>query len=58
MNANANAVTKQSEVDALHDIMFQLLCLVPICVSVIQIIFWRFYKLRNSHATESKYLEA
>ena len=58
MNANANATTNQSEVDGLHNIMFQLLCLVPICVSVIQIFFWSFYKLRNSHATESKYLEA
>ncbi|CAK8698084.1 transmembrane protein 180-like [Clavelina lepadiformis] len=46
------------ELAKLHDVMFKLLCLLPIVLSVLQIVVWRFYNLRNTHKTEAKYTEA
>ncbi|KAJ6659693.1 hypothetical protein lerEdw1_018406 [Lerista edwardsae] len=35
----------------LHDVMFYMICLVPLCIAVIQILTWRPFSIRNSHLT-------
>ncbi|XP_018424879.1 PREDICTED: transmembrane protein 180-like [Nanorana parkeri] len=37
----------------LHDVMFYMTCLVPLCIAVIQIIIWTPYSIRSSHVTDS-----
>ncbi|XP_066531431.1 transmembrane protein 180-like isoform X2 [Hoplias malabaricus] len=50
-------VTDPSAVDALHSTMFHLVCLVPICVTALQVFAWKPFSIRNSHTTDSKYTE-
>ncbi|CAM5086842.1 unnamed protein product [Natator depressus] len=35
----------------LHDAMFYLICLVPLCIAVIQILTWTPFSIQNSHMT-------
>ncbi|XP_051488545.1 transmembrane protein 180-like isoform X2 [Apus apus] len=35
----------------LHDAMFYLICLVPLCVAVVQILTWTPFSIQNSHVT-------
>ncbi|XP_061223487.1 transmembrane protein 180-like isoform X4 [Neopsephotus bourkii] len=35
----------------LHDAMFYLICLVPLCIAVIQILAWAPFSIQNSHVT-------
>uniref|UniRef100_A0A8B9F375 Transmembrane protein 180 n=1 Tax=Amazona collaria TaxID=241587 RepID=A0A8B9F375_9PSIT len=35
----------------LHDAMFYLICLVPLCIAVIQILAWAHFSIQNSHLT-------
>ncbi|CAM2099729.1 unnamed protein product [Caretta caretta] len=35
----------------LHDAMFYLICLVPLCIAVIQILMWTPFSIQNSHMT-------
>ncbi|XP_074014735.1 transmembrane protein 180-like isoform X2 [Numenius arquata] len=35
----------------LHDAMFYLICLVPLCIAVIQILAWTPFSIQNSHVT-------
>ncbi|XP_025939073.1 transmembrane protein 180-like isoform X2 [Apteryx rowi] len=35
----------------LHDAMFYLICLVPLCIAVIQILTWTHFSIQNSHLT-------
>lgn len=37
----------------LHDAMFYLTCIVPLCIAVIQIIIWTPYSIRTSHVTNA-----
>ncbi|XP_068102904.1 transmembrane protein 180-like [Hyperolius riggenbachi] len=37
----------------LHDAMFYLTCLVPLCISLIQIFIWMPYSIRSSHVTDT-----
>lgn len=48
---------RREDVKNLHSVMFLLMCAYPILLSVIQIISWSMYKLRTSHAAESKYVD-
>lgn len=33
----------------LHDAMFYLVCLVPLCIAVLQILTWTPFSIQNSH---------
>ncbi|KAM8798640.1 transmembrane protein 180-like [Eudromia elegans] len=35
----------------LHDAMFYLICLVPLCIAVLQILTWTRFSIQNSHLT-------
>lgn len=35
----------------LHDAMFYLICLVPLCIAVVQILTWTRFSIQNSHLT-------
>ncbi|XP_073447135.1 transmembrane protein 180-like [Aquarana catesbeiana] len=37
----------------LHDAMFYLTCMVPLCIATIQIFIWTPYSIRSSHVTNS-----
>ncbi|XP_076866250.1 transmembrane protein 180-like [Brachyhypopomus gauderio] len=46
-----------SALEALHNVMFYLVCVVPVCVTTLQLIAWRPFSIRNSHTTDMKYTE-
>ncbi|KAL2100911.1 hypothetical protein ACEWY4_002672 [Coilia grayii] len=46
-----------SALQSLYGAMFYLVCLVPLCVSVLQVLAWRPYSIRNSHTIDSKYID-
>ncbi|MCI4391787.1 hypothetical protein PGIGA_G00138460 [Pangasianodon gigas] len=50
-------VTDQSALAALHSTMFYLVCLVPLCITALQFLFWKPFSIRDSHTTDSKYVE-
>ncbi|KAF7690908.1 transmembrane protein 180-like [Silurus meridionalis] len=50
-------VTDQSALKALHSTMFYLVCLVPLCITSLQFLSWKPFSIRNSHTTETKYVE-
>ncbi|XP_035404740.1 transmembrane protein 180-like isoform X2 [Cygnus atratus] len=35
----------------LHDVMFYLICMVPLCIAVVQILTWTRFSIQNSHLT-------
>ncbi|XP_027539588.1 transmembrane protein 180-like [Neopelma chrysocephalum] len=35
----------------LHDAMFNLICLVPLCIAVMQVLTWTPFSIQNSHVT-------
>ncbi|XP_053327194.1 transmembrane protein 180-like [Spea bombifrons] len=37
----------------LHDAMFYLACLVPLCIAIVQIVIWTPYSIRSSHVVSS-----
>ncbi|KAG9477015.1 hypothetical protein GDO78_002417 [Eleutherodactylus coqui] len=37
----------------LHDAMFYLTCIVPLCITIVQIIIWTPYSIRNSHVANA-----
>jgi len=49
--------TNPEQLNELKDVMFSLLCLIPLFLSLFQIIIWKFYKLRNSKAIIAKHVE-
>ena len=49
---------KITEAERLHDVMFDLLCFIPLVVSVLQILVWRFYKLKNNNDIIAKHVES
>lgn len=46
-----------SDLESLHQIMFYLVCLVPMVVAVLQILSWRFFSILNSHTVNTKYID-
>lgn len=46
-----------SDLENLHKIMFFLVCLVPLSVAVLQIMFWRLFSIRSSHTIDTKYVD-
>lgn len=49
---------KQPDVENLHDVMFTLLCSIPLILSVCQIFIWSFYKLRSNKSIIAKHVES
>ncbi|AWP18901.1 putative transmembrane protein 180-like [Scophthalmus maximus] len=47
-----------SALDSLHSVMFYLVCLVPMCVAVAQVLAWRPFSIRNSHTVDTKYIDS
>lgn len=47
-----------SALENLHKIMFYLVCLVPLTVAVLQMLFWKPFSIRNSHTVDSKYIDS
>ncbi|XP_060798453.1 transmembrane protein 180-like [Neoarius graeffei] len=50
-------VIDQSVLETLHSTMFYLVCLVPLCIATLQFVFWKPFSIRDSHTTDSKYVE-
>lgn len=46
-----------SALQSLHNVMFYLVCVVPIFVSAAQALAWRLFSIRNSHTVETKYTD-
>ncbi|XP_040919173.1 transmembrane protein 180 [Toxotes jaculatrix] len=46
-----------SALESLHRVMFYLVCLVPMCVAVVQVLAWRLFSIRNSHTVDTKYTD-
>nr|XP_046271136.1 transmembrane protein 180-like [Scatophagus argus] len=46
-----------SALESLHNIMFYLVCLVPMCVAVVQALAWRLFSIRSSHTVDTKYID-
>lgn len=46
------------EADDLHDVMFTLLCFIPLLLSLGQILVWNLYKLRSSNSIVAKHVES
>ncbi|KAK1164856.1 transmembrane protein 180-like [Acipenser oxyrinchus oxyrinchus] len=51
------AVSDKGSLQELHDVMFYLVCLVPVCVAALQILAWTPYSIRESHTVNAKYIE-
>lgn len=57
---NLKDITKDTDPSALqplHGAMFYLVCVVPLCVSALQVLAWRPFSIRNSHTMDSKYID-
>ncbi|XP_062387914.1 transmembrane protein 180-like [Sardina pilchardus] len=50
--------TDPSVLQPLHGAMFYLVCLVPLCVSALQVLAWQPFSIRNSHTVDSKYIDS
>ncbi|XP_016115301.1 transmembrane protein 180-like [Sinocyclocheilus grahami] len=46
-----------SALQSLHSVMFYLVCVVPLCVTALQVLAWRPFSIRESHTMDSKYIE-
>ncbi|KAG9328999.1 hypothetical protein JZ751_008488 [Albula glossodonta] len=53
----ASASADPSSLRALHSAMFSLVCLVPLCVAVVQILAWRPFSIQDSHTVDAKYVD-
>ncbi|KAM4717364.1 transmembrane protein 180-like [Anableps anableps] len=49
--------SNQSALESLHSVMFYLVCLVPMCVAILQALAWRPFSIRNSHTVDPKYID-
>lgn len=53
-NLNTNGIQPDPSLFlGLHGAMFSLICLVPLCIAVLQIITWTPYSIRNSHTVST-----
>ncbi|CAB1440118.1 unnamed protein product [Pleuronectes platessa] len=50
-NSNPSALA------SLHNVMFYLVCLVPMCVACAQVLAWKPFSIRNSHTVDAKYID-
>ncbi|XP_028843750.1 transmembrane protein 180-like [Denticeps clupeoides] len=46
-----------SELRSLHGAMFHLVCLLPCCISALQVLAWRPFSIRDSHTHDGKYAD-
>ncbi|XP_058509208.1 transmembrane protein 180-like [Solea solea] len=46
-----------SDLESLHDVMFYLVCVVPICVAAAQVLAWKPFSIRQSHSVETKCID-
>lgn len=53
----AGVHSNPSDLETLHSAMFCLVCLVPMCVSAVQVFAWRPFSIRNSHTVDTKYID-
>ncbi|TRZ00700.1 hypothetical protein DNTS_013048 [Danionella cerebrum] len=44
-------------VESLRGCMFLLVCLLPLCVSLLQMCVWRLFSIRDSHTLDTKYTD-
>ncbi|XP_068435513.1 transmembrane protein 180-like [Clinocottus analis] len=49
--------SNNSALESLHNVMFHLVCLVPMCVAALQALAWRPFSIRNSHTVDAKYID-
>lgn len=42
---------------ALRSCMFLLVCVVPLCVALLQVLVWRLFSIRDSHTLDAKYTD-
>ncbi|XP_067279906.1 transmembrane protein 180-like [Pseudorasbora parva] len=42
---------------SLHSMMFYLVCVVPLCVTALQVLAWRPFSIRDSHTLDAKYID-
>ncbi|XP_014859872.1 transmembrane protein 180-like [Poecilia latipinna] len=49
--------SNQRALESLHSVMFYLVCLIPMCVAILQVLAWRPFSIRNSHTVDSKYID-
>ncbi|XP_041942059.1 transmembrane protein 180 [Alosa sapidissima] len=54
---DTSQATDPSVLQPLYGAMFYLVCLVPLCVSALQVLAWRPFSIRNSHTVDSKYID-
>ncbi|CAM4419414.1 unnamed protein product [Leuciscus chuanchicus] len=46
-----------SALQSLHSMMFYLVCVVPLCVTGLQVLAWRPFSIRDSHTLDAKYID-
>ncbi|XP_030646164.1 transmembrane protein 180-like [Chanos chanos] len=46
-----------SALESLHNVMFYMVCAVPMCVTALQALAWKPFSIRDSHTVDSKYIE-
>ncbi|XP_051995934.1 transmembrane protein 180-like [Xyrauchen texanus] len=46
-----------SALQSLHSTMFYLVCVIPMCVTVLQVLAWTPFSIRDSHTLDSKYID-
>ncbi|KAM4597838.1 transmembrane protein 180-like isoform 2-T2 [Polymixia lowei] len=49
--------SNSSALESLHGVMFYLVCVVPMCVSALQVLAWKPFSIRNSHTVDTKYID-
>ncbi|XP_074552425.1 transmembrane protein 180-like [Halichoeres trimaculatus] len=54
---DAGSASDPSALESLHCAMFYLVCLVPMCISALQAVAWRPFSIRNSHTSETNYID-
>ncbi|XP_054463092.1 transmembrane protein 180-like [Anoplopoma fimbria] len=50
--------SNKSASESLNNVMFYLVCLVPMCVAALQALAWRPFSIRNSHTVDRKYVDS
>ncbi|XP_072299453.1 transmembrane protein 180-like [Eucyclogobius newberryi] len=50
--------SNQSDLENLHQTMFYLVCIVPLTISILQIVFFKPFSIRDSHTVSPKYIES
>ncbi|XP_039630673.1 transmembrane protein 180 [Polypterus senegalus] len=56
--AATSTLDLRPQLQPLHEAMFYLVCLLPACVALLQMLVWKPFSIRDSHIVESKYVES